>query len=92
MVCFDLLNPDVGTSTIATIDVIRPKLEENMFGVGTSIEESSQTLVTGELSLFKRLFIPSSTCANPLAWRWMHEGQFSNLGFFAKRILGISGL
>ncbi len=40
MVCFDLLNADVGTSTIATIDVIRPKFEENMFGVWASIEES----------------------------------------------------
>jgi hypothetical protein len=27
MVCLDLLNPDVGTFVIATIDVIGPKLE-----------------------------------------------------------------
>jgi hypothetical protein len=33
MVCFDRLNPTTITS-IATIDVTRLKLEENMFGVG----------------------------------------------------------
>jgi len=33
MVCFDRLNPTTTTS-IATIDVTRSKLEENMFGVG----------------------------------------------------------
>jgi hypothetical protein len=54
------------------------------------IEESSQALITRELSLFKRLFIHSSACAHPLAWWWMHEGQFPNVGFFAKQIFGIS--
>jgi hypothetical protein len=44
-----------------------------------------------ELSLFKRLFIPSSACANPLAWWLTHEGQFPNVGFLTKQILGISG-
>jgi len=41
MVCFDQLNPIVGTSTIATIDVVGPKLEKHMFGVEASIVESS---------------------------------------------------
>jgi hypothetical protein len=40
MVCFDMRNPDVGTFTIVTIDVIGLKLEKNMFRVGVSIEES----------------------------------------------------
>jgi hypothetical protein len=41
MVCFDQLNPIVNTFVITIIDVVEPKLEENMFGVGASIEESS---------------------------------------------------
>jgi hypothetical protein len=83
MVCFDWLNLVVGTSVIATIDVVGPQFEENMFGVGVSIEESSQALVTRELYLFRRLSIPS------LAWWRMHEGQFPNVGFLAKQIIGI---
>ncbi len=68
MICFDMLNLEFGTFAIATIDVIGPKLEENLFGVGASIEESSRTLVIGELSLYKRLSIPSFACVDPLAW------------------------
>jgi hypothetical protein len=45
-----------------------------MFGMGTSIEESSRTLISQELSMFKRLSISSSTCANLLTWWHMHEG------------------
>jgi hypothetical protein len=91
MVCFDQLNPIVSTSTIASVDVAWPKLEENMFRVWASIEEPSWALVIGELSLFRRLFISSSTCAYPLAWWQMHEGQFQNVGFLAKQIFGILG-
>jgi hypothetical protein len=32
-----------------------------MFGVGESIEESSHTIITGEMSLFWSLWIPTST-------------------------------
>jgi hypothetical protein len=84
MVCFDMLNLEFGTFAIATIDVIGPKLEENMFRVGASIEESSQALVIGELSLFKRLSIPSFACVDPLAWWCIHERQFLNVGFLVK--------
>jgi len=84
MVCFDWLNHVVGTYVILAIDDARLKLEENMFGVGASIEESFQALITRELSLFRKLSIPSSTCADSLAWWRMHEGQFPNLGFLAK--------
>jgi len=87
MVCFDWLNLITGTSTFATIYVAKPKLEENSFGVGVSIEESFSALVTWELSLFRRLFIPSFACADPLAWWQMYEGQFPNVGFLAKQIL-----
>jgi hypothetical protein len=59
MVCFGRLNLVVGISAIAAIDVVRLELEKNMFGVGASIEESSQALVT-RISLFRRLSIPSS--------------------------------
>jgi len=42
MVCFDQLNP-IAITFVATIDFVGPKLEleENMFSVGASIEESS---------------------------------------------------
>jgi len=49
------------------------KEEGNMFGVGTSMEESFCALVVGELYLFKRLSILASTCADPLSWWWCHE-------------------
>jgi hypothetical protein len=56
IVCFYHLNliAYVGLA----IDVVGPDLKENMFGVGASIEESFRTLVTKELSLFKRLLFP----------------------------------
>jgi hypothetical protein len=62
-----------------------------MFGVGASIEESSWALNIGELFLFRRLSISSSTCADPLTWWQMHEGQFPNVIFLAKQNLGIIG-
>jgi hypothetical protein len=65
------------------------KLEKNMFGAGVLNEESSWALVIGELSLFKRLSIPSSTCVDPLTWWQMHEGHFPNVVFLANLILGI---
>ncbi len=71
-------------SFATTIDDSRLELEKNVFEVRASIEESSQALVIGELSLFRRLFIFSSACANLLTWWCMHEGQFSNGGFLAK--------
>jgi hypothetical protein len=60
------------------------EFEGNMFGVGASIEESSGALVIGELSLFKRLFVLPFACVDPLAWWHIYEGQFPNVGFFAK--------
>jgi hypothetical protein len=45
----------------------KPKGESNFFGVNASFEESSQTLVIGKLSLFRRLSIPLATCEDFLA-------------------------
>ncbi len=58
--------------------------EGNTFGVGTSFEESSQALVTRELSLFRRLSIPPTTSEDPLAWWCNHKKQFPNVAFMAK--------
>jgi hypothetical protein len=66
---------------------VRLDLKENMFGVGVSIKEISWTLIRRKLFLFKRFFIPPLTCANPLAWWCIHEGQFPNVGFHAKQLL-----
>ncbi len=46
MLCFDRTNPITSASIVTTIGVVGLILEENMFGVGASIEESSLTLVT----------------------------------------------
>jgi hypothetical protein len=53
--------------------------EENMCGVGASIEEFSCKLVIGDVSLFNRLPNFPSACVDPLAWWCIHEGQFSNM-------------
>jgi hypothetical protein len=44
-----------------------------IFGVGTSMEESSYAFVARKLPLFWRLSIPLFKCVNPLAWWWSHE-------------------
>jgi hypothetical protein len=51
MVCFEWLNPS-GITIITIVDDVGLELEKNMFGIGTSIEESYQTLIIGELSMF----------------------------------------
>jgi len=43
------------------------KKDNNIFGVGASMEESSRATVVGKLSLFRR-FITLTTCVDPLAW------------------------
>jgi len=53
MVSFDWLNPTTTNTRITTIEVFGEDLEENMFGVGMTIEESLHALVIGELFLFK---------------------------------------
>jgi hypothetical protein len=69
MVCFEQLNP-IAITFVATPNFVGSKfeLEKNMFVVGALVEESFGTLIIGELFLFKRLFIPSSACADPLTW------------------------
>jgi hypothetical protein len=66
------------------IDVTRSYLEENMLGVGISIEEFSQALVTKKIFLFKKFSIPSFACVDPLAWCCICERQFLNVGFLVK--------
>jgi hypothetical protein len=73
MVCFEWLNPSTIT-TNTTFDDVGLEVEKNMFREETSIEESSRALITGELFLFRRLSISSSTCAYLLTWWHMHEG------------------
>jgi len=56
-----------------------------MFGVGEFVEESFQTLVIRELSLFTRLSIPSFPSEDPLVWWHNHEGQFPNVAFLPNK-------
>ncbi len=50
------------------------KKDNNMFSVGTSMEESSQALIIIKLFIFQRLFIPPSMCVDLLAWWWTQKG------------------
>ncbi len=88
MVCFHQLNLTTNAHTITIVDIVRLNLEKKMWW-GASIEESFQAQIIEELSLFRRLSIPSSTCVDSLAWWRIHEGQFLNVYFFVKQILGI---
>jgi hypothetical protein len=59
---FDRLNPII-EAIIPPFDKHNVQIKEednNMFGVGASIKESSRALVTTELSLFPKLYIPQS--------------------------------
>jgi hypothetical protein len=60
-----------------------------MFGIGASMKKSSRALLINEQSLFWRLCIHLSMCANPLTWWQTHEGQFPNVVLFTKQILRI---
>jgi hypothetical protein len=84
MVCFDYLNPIGNAFIMATTDVVELDFEENLFSARASIEESFLTLVIKKKSLFRKFFIHSFTCAYPLSWWHICEGQFLNVGFLAK--------
>lgn len=58
MVCINWLNLIINASTITPIDVVKLNLEKNMFDGRALIKKSSSSLVTKELSLFRRLSIP----------------------------------
>jgi len=60
------------------------KENNDIFGVGASIEKSLHASVIGELYLFKRLFVTLVACVDPLVWWCNHETQVPNIGFFAK--------
>jgi len=84
MTIFERLKPSIQAEVVVSIDELPIEKKTNMFGVGACVEESSLTLVIGELFLFQRLAIPPSMCANPLVWWKTHEGKFPNVGFLAK--------
>lgn len=69
MIIFDRLNPIVEVvATLRDEHVFQiEKQDNNMFNVGTSMEEYSQTFIIVEFFLFQRLFIPQSMCVDPFA-------------------------
>jgi len=73
MTRFESLN--LITKTCTSINTHGDELEydNNMFGVGTSFEQSFQPLVTKKLYLFKRLSIYLIVCENFLVWWCNHE-------------------
>ncbi len=91
MTIFKQLNPTIQDEAIVLVDGFAFENEDEklkMFNIGISMEESSWALVIGKLALFQRLFILLSMCANPLNLWQTHKGQFLNVGFFVKQVLG----
>jgi hypothetical protein len=71
MTIFEQLKLIIQAQTIVPIDgfAFEDEYEEmNVFNIGASMGESSWALIIGELSLFQKLSILLSICANPLAW------------------------
>jgi hypothetical protein len=71
MITFEVLNPFVHACAIEVVGYVVGSgdfIEENnnIFGVGASMEKSLHGLIFGELSLFKRLFITPTTSVDPL--------------------------
>jgi len=91
MICFHQLNPIVQECNVDGLSEEFNEEDNNLYGVGASIEEFSSILVIGDLSLFTRLPILQATSNDPLAWWCISEGQFSNITFLAKQILGKPG-
>lgn len=86
MTIFDHVNLAI-QSSILQFDAPTIQVENNnnnMFGVGEAIEESSHTIITWEMSLFWSLWIPTSTSANSIVWCQIHKDSFLNVSFLAK--------
>jgi len=91
MIVFERLNLYIQAQVVALVDGLPIEEDEtNMFGVRAFVEKSSWALVIRELSLFQRLVIPPVMCANPFTWWKTHEGQFPNVDFLTKQVLGIT--
>jgi len=89
MTIFKVLNPTIQACVVKVVRSIARfdnsiKEDNNIFGVGTSMEESPCAFIVRELSLFRRLFVSLITCVDPLAWWRIHETRFPNVNFFAK--------
>jgi hypothetical protein len=72
MIVFEILNLIVQACVIKIVGFVArfgDSIEENnnIFGVGASMEKSSCALVVGELSLVERLSVSPTTCVDPLA-------------------------
>ncbi len=70
MTMFEVLNPIVQACVVEVVGFVAgfgDSIEEdnNIFGVGASMEESSHALIVGELSLFKRLSISPTNVLIP---------------------------
>jgi len=85
MTCFESLNLIIKTCIFINPHGDELEDDSNMFGVGTSFEQSFQPLVIKKLYLFKRLSIYLIVHEKILVWWCNHL----NVAFMAKQILGI---
>ncbi len=85
------IKPYYQFASITIIDVLGGDLEENIFGVGASIELKSLHIhqLLKNYLFFRKLYILPFVCAYPLAWWCIHESQFLTMCFLAKHILEI---
>jgi hypothetical protein len=73
MTMFEVMNLIVQACVVEVVGFVARfgdfiEKDNNIFGVGAFMKESSSALVVGELSLFKRLSISPTTCVDPLIW------------------------
>ncbi len=74
MTMFEILNLNVQACAVELVGYVARfgdwiEKDNNIFGVGAFMEESSRALVVGELSMFMRLFVSPATFVDPLT-RW----------------------
>jgi hypothetical protein len=79
--CFETLNPNIKHAHLL-IMMMKLKMKATYLG----LEHPSKCL-------FKHLSLEiylCTACENPFIWCCNHEGQFSNVAFMAKQIIGIA--
>jgi hypothetical protein len=85
----------VGAQTVASGGIAAcvkaPPLSSILFGDAASPEETCESTLVAEVSLFRRLQIPVEEAASPLAWCKANATRFLTLAYLARQFLGIRG-
>jgi hypothetical protein len=89
---FDQLNP-INDAIVPPFDKHDVQIEEedNMFGVGAFILRGLLGHLLIQSFFYFEGYLTHNLCIDFFVWWWTHEGQFPNVTFLAKQILGIPG-